>query len=60
MTYVVVQFHKRRMKNQDMLTVTKLWSLTAPEDKKQKENETPESYAEFKSSVFLGLMLTIS
>ncbi len=35
------------------LTATKFWCLTAPEDKKQKENETPELYPEFESSVFL-------
>ena len=38
----------------------KILVFNRPEDKKQKENETPELYAEFKSSVFLGLMLTIS
>ena len=34
------------------LTATKFWCITAPEDKKQKENETPELYPEFESSVF--------
>ena len=37
----IVQFQKRRKKNQSTLTATKFWCLTAPEDKKQKENETP-------------------
>ena len=41
MTYVVVQFQKRRKKNQSTLTATKFWCLTALEDNKQKENETP-------------------
>ena len=53
MTYVVVQFQKRRKENKSTLTATKFWCLTAPEDKKQKENETPELYPEFESSVFL-------
>ena len=42
MTCVVVQFQKRRKKNQSTLTGTKFWCSIAPEDKKQKENETPK------------------
>ena len=41
MTDVVVQFQKRRKKSQSTLIATKFWCLTALEDKKQKENETP-------------------
>ena len=37
---MVIQFQKWRKKNQSTLTATKFWCLTAPEDKKQKENET--------------------
>ena len=59
MTCVVVQFQKRKKKNQSTLTATKLWCSIAPEDKKQKENETPEVYTEFESSIFSGLMLAI-
>jgi hypothetical protein len=49
---VVVQFQKRRKKNQSTLTATKFWCLTAPEDKKQKENETPESYTTSSNHLF--------
>ena len=41
MRYVVVQFQKRRKKSQSTLTAKNFWCLTALEDKKQKENETP-------------------
>ncbi len=54
MTCVVVRFQKRRKKNQSTLTATKFcWRLTAPEDKMQKENETPRVIRELESSGFL-------
>ena len=43
MTYVVVQFQKRKKKNQKYADNShKILVLKRPEDKKQKENETPE------------------
>ena len=42
MTYVVVQFQKRKKKNQKYADSHKILVFNRPEDKKQKENETPE------------------
>ena len=42
MAYVVVQFQKRKKKNQNYADSHKILVFNRPEDKKQKENETPE------------------
>ena len=42
MTYVVVQFQKRKKKNQNYADSHKILVFNRPEDKKQKENETAE------------------
>ena len=42
MTYVVVQFQKRRKKNQKYADSHKILVFNRPEDKKQEENETAE------------------
>ena len=42
MTYVVVQFQKRKKKNKNYADSHKILVFNLPEDKKQKENETPE------------------
>ena len=64
MTYVVVQFQKRKKKNQkyadDALTATKCWCLTALKTISRRKMKPPSYYTEFESSAFLGLTLTIS
>ena len=41
MTYVDCSVSEKEEEESKMLTATKFWCLTAPEGKKQKENETP-------------------
>ena len=43
MTYVVVQFQKRKKNNQKYADSHKILVLNRPEDKKQKENKPPET-----------------